>query len=52
MFITDCQIAMNNQQRNVDDDTYDEVEEDLGEVKPDEEDFAYFPLEESKPPHY
>ena len=38
--------------RNFDDDSYDEVEEDLRKRDPDEEDRAYFPPEESKPPHY
>ena len=38
--------------RNVDDDSYDEVEEHLRERDPDEEDRAYFPPEESMPPHY
>ncbi len=33
-------------------DSYDEVEEDLRKRDPDEEDRAYFPPEESKPPHY
>ena len=37
---------------NFDDDSYDEVEEDLRKRDPDEEDRAYFPPEESKPPHY
>ena len=39
-------------ERNFDDDSYDEVEERLREQDPDEEDLAYFPIEESKPPHY
>ena len=38
--------------RNVDDDSYDEVEEHLREQDPDEEDPVYFPPEESQPPHY
>ena len=38
--------------RNVDDDSHDEVEEYLREQDPDEEDRAYFPPEESKPLHY
>ena len=38
--------------RNVDDDSYDEVEEHLREQDPDEEVRAYFPPEESEPPHY
>ncbi len=37
---------------NFDDDSYDEVEESLRDQDPDEEDCAYFPIEESKPPHY
>ena len=43
---------MTDSDRNVDDDSYDEVEEHLREQDPDEEDRAYFPLEESQPPHY
>ena len=43
---------MTSSDRNVDDDSYDEVEEQLRERDPDEEDRAYFPPEESKPPHY
>ncbi|WP_320667949.1 hypothetical protein [Prochlorococcus sp. MIT 1307] len=39
-------------ERNFDDDSYDEVEEDLRHRDPDDEDRAYFPLEESTPPHY
>ncbi len=39
-------------ERDVDDDSYDEVEEYFREQDPDEEDGAYFPLEESQPPHY
>ena len=39
-------------ERNVDDDSYDEIEEDLRERDPDEEDRAYFSPEESQPPHY
>ena len=39
-------------ERNVDDDSYDELEDDLRKRDPDEEDRAYFPQEESKPPHY
>ena len=37
--------------RNVDDDSYDEVEEHLRERDPDEEDLACFPPEKSQPPH-
>ena len=43
---------MTNSERNFDDDSYDEVEEDLRKRDPDEEDRAYFPIEESKPPYY
>ncbi len=43
---------MTDSNRSVDDDSYDEVEEHLRESDPDEEDRAYFPPEESKPPHY
>ena len=43
---------MTNSERNFDDDSYDEVEEDLRKRDPDEEDRAYFPPEESHPPHY
>ena len=39
-------------ERDVDDDSYDEVEEYFIEQDPDEEDGAYCPLEESQPPHY
>ncbi len=39
-------------ERNFDDDSYDELEEDLRKCDPEEEDLAYFPPEESKPPHY
>ena len=44
--------VMTKPERNFDDDSYDEVEERLREQDPDEEDRAYFPVEESKPPHY
>ena len=43
---------MNNAERNFDDDSFDEVEEDLRKRDPDEEDRAYFPPEDSKHPHY
>ena len=43
---------MTDSDRNVDDDSYDAVEEHLREEDPDEEDRAYFPPEESQPPHY
>ncbi|WP_269607941.1 hypothetical protein [Prochlorococcus marinus] len=39
-------------ERNLDDDSYDEVEESLRVINPDEEDRPYFPPEESEPPHY
>ncbi len=38
--------------RNVEDNSYDEVEEHLREKDSDEEDRTYFPPEESHPPHY
>ena len=44
--------VMTKPERNFDDDSYDEVEERLKEQDLDEEDRAYFPVEESKPPHY
>ena len=47
-----CLRKMTKQERNFDDDSYDEVEEDLRKRDPDEEDRAYFPTEESQPPHY
>ena len=43
---------MTNSDRNFDDDSFDEVEEHFKQRDPDEEDRAYFPPEESKPPHY
>ena len=43
---------MTDSNRNVDNDSYDEVEEHLREQHPDAEDGAYFPPEESQPPHY
>ena len=43
---------MTKRERNFDDDSYDELEELLWEQDPDEEDRAYFTIEESKPPHY
>ena len=39
-------------ERDVDDDSYDETDEHLRRQESDEEDPAYFPVEESKPPHY
>ena len=44
--------AMTKPERDFDDDSYDEGEERLREQDPDEEERAYFPVEESKPPHY
>ncbi len=43
---------MITRESNFDDDSYDEVEESLRDQDPDEEDRAYFPVKESKPPHY
>ncbi|WP_320677010.1 hypothetical protein [Prochlorococcus sp. MIT 1300] len=43
---------MTEHKRNFDDDSYDEVEESFRDHAPGQEDLAYFPLEESKPPHY
>ena len=43
---------MADQERNIDDDSYDEIEEDRRKRDPYEEDRAYFPPEESGPPHY
>ncbi len=43
---------MTKRERNFDDDSYDEVGENLKDQESDEEDRAYFPVEESKPPHY
>jgi len=43
---------MTNSDRNFDDDSFDEVEEHLRGQDPNEEDRAYFPPEDSKPPHY
>ena len=43
---------MTKREHSFDDDSYDEVEERLREQDPDEEDRAYYPVEESKPPHY
>ena len=39
-------------EKNVDDDSYDEGEQSLRDREPDEADRVYFPVEESKPPHY
>ena len=43
---------MTKRERYFDVDTYDEVEKSLMAKDQDEEDRAYFPVEESKPPHY
>ena len=43
---------MNKRERNFDDDSYDEVEESFSDQDEEEEDRDYFPIEESKPPHY
>jgi hypothetical protein len=43
---------MTNSDRNFDDDTFDEVEEHLRGQDPNEEGRAYFPPEDSQPPHY
>lgn len=43
---------MTIQERNVDDDSYDQIEERLRREEDDQDDQAYFRLEESKPPHY
>tara|TARA_B100000700_G_C15006939_1_gene839002 strand:- start:1934 stop:2065 length:132 start_codon:yes stop_codon:yes gene_type:complete len=43
---------MNKRERKFDDDSFDEVEEILRNQDSEEEDQAYFPVEESKPPHY
>ena len=44
--------AMNTSERSFDDDSFDEEEESLRDESPDEEDRAYFPVEDSTPPHY
>ena len=43
---------MTSTERDIDNDFYDGLEETLREQDPEEDDRAYFPLEESKPPHY
>ncbi|HGY5549411.1 MAG: hypothetical protein AB8B41_06705 [Prochlorococcus sp.] len=45
-------LGMTAYERDVDDDSYDEVDEYLRIEDPDEEDRAYFPVKESTPPHY
>ncbi len=37
---------------NPDDDSFDPSEEYWREQNPDEENMPYFPIEETKPPHY
>ena len=43
---------MTDSNRNFDDDSFDAVEEYFKDQDSDEQDRSYFPLEESKPPHY
>ncbi len=43
---------MTVQERNVDDDSYDEIAERLRREENDQDGQAYFPVEESKLPHY
>ena len=43
---------MTNPERSFADDSYDEVEESQKDQDLDQEDRAYFPVKESKPPHY
>ena len=43
---------MTVRERDVDDDSYDEVDEHFSSQESDEEERAYFPVEGSKPPHY
>ena len=43
---------MTKRERNLYDDSYDEVEESLRDQDLDAEDIAYYPFEDSKPPHY
>ena len=43
---------MTSTERDIDNDFYDGLEETLREQDPEEDDRVYFPLEESKPPHY
>ena len=43
---------MTKRERHFEDDSYYEGEESLREEDLREEDSAYFPVEESKPPHY
>ncbi len=39
-------------ERNVDDESYDEADERLRNIDHNEDDQPYFPIAESKPPHY
>jgi len=43
---------MKRSERFFDEDSFEEAEEILRDIDPDEEDRPYFPPEESKPPHY
>ena len=43
---------MTKRERNYDDDSYEEIEESLRDPDSNEEYRDYFPVEESKPPHY
>ena len=43
---------MQRPESNLDADSYEELEENLWDIDPDKDDRAYFPSEESKPPHY
>ncbi len=43
---------MTKRESNFDDDSYDEVEELFRDQEPNEEGRAYYPVQESKPPHY
>lgn len=43
---------MNCSDRNPDDDSYDEVEESVVRRKVYQESEEYYPVDESKPPHY
>jgi len=43
---------MTTYERDVDDDSYDEVDEHYRTEDSDENDHAYFPIEGSMPPHY
>ena len=43
---------MNIHPRNVDDESYDDSEETFRDQDLNEQDQTYFPVNESKPPHY